>query len=265
MSDFEVFGFKPNQFTLHNARPEPLTLKWAARMFTLPAVDKISDKPAYYEDGHPIPGTYVLEDAYTFNGDGQVPEAGSEPNWKAFDAIRNVLGWDPQSKTMKGFAAQSGISFLPNNPSREVVAKVREDGEARYQESLVSWADATVAGYGLAVQRNREAGLMAPPPSVDYQKAVLILKRRQAQIEESLGMADKMGSPDEELEFAAFAEAEAMALAKKAAANKAVDPAELAASLLAQPDIVESLRRKYKFRIRKVGHTGVGTPEDEED
>lgn len=261
MSSFEIFGFKPNMFVLHNARPEPITLKWAARMFTIPAINQVGESPGVFNDGSPIPGTIALTDSYTPGADGTIPENGSQPNWRAFDAIRNLLGFNPVTKRLEGHAAKSGVSFIPNNISKEEFEGVKADGIIRYRQSMVDWADGVIRGYELAVQRNREAGLMAPPPNKDYKRAVSIIN---AKVDEQQQLEDGPNE-DEELAFMAYAEAEAAALAKKAASGKDIDETELAKRLLEKPEILDNLRKKYKFRIRKVGYVGLPTEVDEED
>ena len=156
-------GFSPNKFTLHNASPEPLTFRWAGLQFTLPAVDEVGKSPALDADGQPIPGSLVLQDGYSVDRDGNLPAPGSPPNWSAFDAIRNVLGVDPNTKQAIGVIAKAGVSFLPNTPSKDLIEKVREDGKRRYAESQVEWAQYTVSAYESRVAAARAVGQTAAP------------------------------------------------------------------------------------------------------
>lgn len=259
-----MVGYTKNEYILHNASPEKLELRWASRAFTLPPVDQVGPSPAHYDDGTPIPGTLVLEDGYTYDKDGGIPSADSAPNWSAFSAIRNVLGVDPVTKQAVGFGARAGLSFLPNRPTRELVAQIRVDGERRWQEHMVEWADFVVHGYQTACDRARQAGAAPPPPSSDYMKACAILEKRKKDNEAlwSKAPVPVEATDDEELEFLAFAEAEAMAMAKKVAVGKEVDETELANTLLQKPEVRAALQRKFNYRIRKKGHMDVPVPEE---
>lgn len=255
-----ILGYARNEFTLHNASPNQLDWKWGGRMFTLPPVDIVGPRAAKYDDGEPIPGTLVLEDSWVPGPDGDI-DGRRPPNWLAFEAIRNVLGVDPETKQAVGVAAKSGISFLPPKPSRELVAFVLEDGKRRYEESQMVWADSVVAGFQTAIQKCREAGVAPPPPSSDYMKAVTLLEKRKKQIEAQLNAVLPEEAPDaNEIEFLAFAKARAMEMATKAAAGKEIDRAALADELLQDPDVRGALQRQYNYRIRKKGYMDVPTP-----
>jgi hypothetical protein len=246
-------GFSPNKFTLHNASPEPLTFRWAGLQFTLPAVDEVGKSPALDADGQPIPGSLILQDGYSVDRDGNLPAPGSPPNWSAFDAIRNVLGVDPNTKQATGVMAKAGVSFLPNTPSKDLIEKVREDGKRRYAESQVDWAQYTVSAYESRVAAARAVGQTAAPPDQDYAKAIQILKRHQARLAQDNKIEEIPG--DEEIRLKAFIEAEAMEMAKEAAAGKDVDKAALAEKLMQDPKVRAYLGRKYSIRQR--GYVGV--------
>lgn len=250
-----AMGFAPNRFTLHNAAPERRTFRWGGVQFTLPAIDEIGVAPAKDADGDLIPGSLILEDGYTTDRDGLTPERGTPPNWSAFEAIRNVLGVDPTTKVATGVAAKGGISFLPNSPTKDVIAAVREDGKRRYAESRVEWAQYTVSAYESRVAAARAVGLQAAPPDQDYAKAIQILKKRQ----EDLGKNVEVAADDEEIAFLAFAKARAMEMAEAAAVGKNIDKAALAEELIRDPKIRASLSRK--FQIRQRGYVDVPTPE----
>jgi hypothetical protein len=246
------FGWSPNKFTLHNASPEPLVVRWASLQFTIPAKDVIGTKPATYDDGAPIPGTYVVQDSWSLDRDGAIPPKNSPPNWSAYEAIRNVLGVDPVTKEALSPNARSGISFLPPNPTRELVAEIRADGERRYEEHLVDWAEQTITGYLDAVQKSRDAHVSPPPPTRDYERARAILDRNRKRDDFS-HHEEVVAKEDAEME--AYIEAEAMAMAKRAAEGKEIDEVELAKRLLQKPEIRNRLKRDYS--IRKRGHLDV--------
>jgi hypothetical protein len=246
------FVVKPRQYTLHNSSPEPVDCLWSGILFTVPPVDAVGPLPAKYEDGTPIPGTIVIRDTYCFGGDGEVP-AGGPFNWLAAEAIRNVLQIDPTTGEAIGPHARKGISFLPDNPTREQVRLTREKGEARYQEFMVEWANYTVNAYEQAREKSKQAGYLPRPPGPDYHKAMAIMNKFNERVQKGLAPEMKMiqeASDDDELEFIAFAKVKAMELAEKAALNKDVDKLKLAEDLLEDPTVKAQLRRKYSIRKR---------------
>lgn len=250
-----AMGFTPNRFTLHNASPEPQTFRWGGVQFTIPGVDMVGKDPARDVDGDPIPGTLMLEDTYAPDRDGIIPPLGTPPNWSAFEAIKSILGVDPATKVAGGVAAKGGISFLPNSPSKDLVARIREDGKRRYAESRVEWAQYTVAAYEARVAAARAVGAQAAPPDEDYSKAVQVLKKWK----EGLGKSEEVPLDDEEMEFMAFAKARALEMASAASEGKNVDKAALAEELLLDPKVRTYLSRKYQ--IRKRGYMDVPVPE----
>ncbi|NIN66110.1 MAG: hypothetical protein GTO63_15730 [Anaerolineae bacterium] len=249
--------FKPQvmSYVLHNATPEEIILRWGGLQMTVPPVDVVGHRPALAEDGSPIPGTFVIRDTYTSKPGGGIPRKGDPPNWFAATAIRNILKIDPETGEAVGPDARKGISVLPASPTPSMIQDAMMSGKARYEDFLVSWATDIVNGYQVARDRNQQAGYAPPPPGSEYQKAVLILEKSHAKMKKDLGMVGSLEQVDEELDddFETFALAEAMAKAKRAAAAVPdVDPSELAAKLLENPEVRQKLKKKY--RIRKVGH-----------
>jgi hypothetical protein len=222
-----AFGYQPNRFILHNASPEEVRLRWGGVQFTVPPVDKMGKAPAQDADGDNIPGTLVLQDAVVMDRDGSIPEAGSPPNWLAFEAIRNVLGVDTITKQAIGSYHKSGISFLPNGATKEVVATVREDGKRRYMEHLVEWAQYTVSTYEARVSAARMAGVQPAPPDQDYAKSLLILKQRESQMK-------------------------IVAVEQVAAAESPEDKLKVMREMLLDPKVRAQLGKEYS--IRKRGH-----------
>lgn len=256
-----AFGFTPNEFVLHNASPELVDLKWGGVMFTLPPVDVVGPKAAKDVDGDPIPGTLVLRDALVMDKEGTIPPVGSPANWLAFEAIRNLLGIDPVTKEARGAPAKAGLSFLPNSPSKDVIAAVRADGTRRYQEHRVEWAQYTVSAYESRVAACKMVGVPPPPPDQDYAKALIVLKRNEAKFKAEISEAGV--SDDEEVAFMAFAKARAMEMAEAAAAGKNVDKAQLAEELLKDPKVRIHLQRKYSIRQRGYLEVPVAEPPQE--
>lgn len=255
------FGYKPQHYGLHNASPEPVSIRWAGLAFTLPPADGFSHRPVFHDDGTPIPGTLAIADAYSSGADGNIKTSGS-PNWFASDAVRNLLGIDEKTGEATGIWAQRGVSVLPASPSKEQVAEIAKEGRERYQRFLVKWAEETVVGYQTHLERAKMAGVAAAPPGRDYQKAVTILEQWNKRMQEELGYSQKaieeIGD-EEDLEFRVYALAEAMKLSKQLAAEKDVDQTAMAERLLEDPVVRKNLQRKY--RIRRVGHM----PEETEE
>lgn len=253
MSTLPQFGYTPNRFTLHNASPEPVDLRWGGVTFTIPAVDVVGSKPALDIDGDPIPGTILLADGVVPDKDGVVGAPGSPPNWLAFEAIRNLLNVDPVTNVAKGSPAKAGISYLPASPTKDLVSAVRMDGKRRWDEHRVEWAQYTIAAYESRVANAKALGVPAAPPDQDYVKAVNLLKRHEAKFKAEL--AEMGETDDEEMAFLAFAKAKAMEMAEAAAVGKNVDKAQLAEELLKDPKVRAHLGRK--FSIRQRGHIDV--------
>lgn len=226
-SHMPVFGYEPNRFVLHNGSPEEVRLRWGGVQFTLPPVDKVGKDAAADADGDPIPGTLVLRDGLVMNAEGAIPPEGSMPNWLAFDAIRNVLGVDTITKQAVGTYHKSGVSFLPNAPSKEVVATVRADGMRRYTEHLVEWAQYTVSAYEARVSAARMAGVNPAPPDQDYQKALIVLNKRESQMK-------------------------VVAVEQVAASESSEDKLKAMREMLQDPKVRAQLGKEYS--IRKRGH-----------
>ena len=258
--------FKPqiNAYTLHNATPEEIILKWGGLQMTVPPSDKVGPRAAKYQDGEEIPGTRIIADTYTAYPGGQHPRKGDPPNWFAANAIRNILKIDPETGEAMGPSARKGISVLPASPSPSMIQQAMEAGKARYDQFLVEWATEMVNSYAVARDRNTQAGYAPPPPGADYQKAIIILEKSHKKMKEELGMAPgeepdlQDEGTDEDLE--AWVLAEAMKRAEEPAKDMEVDQEELALRLLKNPKIRTALRKKG-LRIRQVGHQGMADEE----
>lgn len=245
--------FQPRTFTLHNASTEKYTIRWGGLTFTLPPVDKVGPKAAHYADGRPIPGTCVLADSATFNADGTI----GRNNWRAEDAIRNVLGINPDTGEALGPAAKAGISFLPDDPTEEMVREVREDGERRWNAHLIGWAEKEVATFKVAIERSKDAGAAPPTPDASYRRAVHIIERYHRDLGAKFGLpAEEVvekATHEDEIEMEVYLKAKAIQMAERAAAEMEVDKAKVAEDLLQDPKIRKHLQRLY--RIRKIGRT----------
>lgn len=261
MSTLPIFGFTPNRFTLHNASPQAVDLRWGGVQFTVPPTDMVGPKAALDADGQPIPGTVQLEDSVVTDKDGSIPEAGSPPNWHAFEAVRNLLGVDPVTKEMKGELAKAGISFMPNAPTKDVVAQVKQDGTRRYEEHLLNWAQYTVSAYEARVQSAKMAGVQPAPPDQDYARALIVLRKHETKLKAAMSTPEV--GDDEEAMALAVAKAEALKMAERAAAGKDIDKNKLAEELMTDPKTRAYLLSKG-YRIRKKGYLDVPDEAPEE-
>lgn len=257
------FVVKPRTYIVHNASPDEVSVRWAGLAFTVPPVDAYSKVPGYYDDGSPIPGTFVIADAYTTDPDGTARTQGA-PNWIAAEAVKNMLGIDDQGRAVSAYA-RKGLSILPEKPSREQVEQIRKNGEARFKEFQVEWAEYQTMAYQEQIARCRQAGVAPRPPGPDYQKALLILRHREEELKKRYGFDQKATSEDpvdlEGEEFRIWALAQAMKLSEKVAEEAKVDQQKLAEKLLEDPEIRKGLQRRY--RIRRIGYADVPTPERE--
>jgi hypothetical protein len=249
-------NFKPQKlkFILLNSTPEEIVLRWAGLQLTLPPSDQVGHRPGAFDDGEKIPGSYLIEDAYTFNADGTIPAAGSPHNWLATEAIRNLLGINPRTGEAISPFAMKGISVVAEEPTREIVAEVQKDGMKRFEQFLWDWANETVTGYEVARDKASAAGVNARPPGRDYDRAMRILQGTSGQSREVVEEAADEKFLQQEAELRIMA----LEMAEQAAKGREVDKAELADQLLADPQVKQHLKRKWS--IRKRGHL----PEKEE-
>lgn len=248
------FVSEPNRYTVVNATPEDITLRWAGMQFSIPPSDVVGRTPARDADGDKIPGTLVLEDGYCPRADGSYPTSG-QYNWFAADAIKKVLGINPDNGAAEGSYARKGISFLPTGATKDMITTIKEAGRRRYDAFQVTWAQQEIGAYRSATEKASRHGLSAPPPDEDYARAILILERANEIMKKQIGsVTDGMeeAADDDELKFRAWALATAEELATEASIAKGVDKATLAEKMVEDPVVMKHLRRKY--RIRKIGH-----------
>lgn len=254
--------FRPviNSYTLHNATPEEIVLKWGGLQMTIPPTEVVGPRAAKDPDGNPIPGTRIISDTYTaISGSGMTPKKGDPPNWFAAAAIKNILKIDPQTGEAVGKSAQKGVSVLPGTPTLAMIAQAKAAGQERYQEFLVEWATNTVNAYQVARERNQQAGYAPPPPGQDYQKSIVILEKSHAKMQAEMGMVapkvEDIDLQDEgtDADLEAWVMGEAMKRAAEPAKEMEIDQEELAFRLLQNPKIRGALRKKG-LRVRKVGH-----------
>src|SRR5512134_1102320 len=268
-----IFKVKVRGFNLLNSAPEPIETKVNGRMYTVPARDQM-DRPepatattpakpfgraALDADGDPIPGSVRLVDEKYLD-----METGREEySYDAEGAVRLILGLRERpdgSVDMTSRLALKGLSFLPDNPTKELVQEIRREGAHRNLLFQADIARRFVETLDAANEKRQEAGMPPMPGGPEYVRAKMILERADAEIREALGygMAETPAEAfsaqdlDKDPGFIAYAEAEAMKLAKDAAREAGVDEAALARRLLEKPAVRARLQKEW--RIRKVGH-----------
>lgn len=246
------FKFEPERYALHNARPEPLDLMWSGLRFTLPPVDMVGPKPALFaEDEMPIPGTIVLKDAFTFDKEGALPGQGEAYNWRAKEAIINILGVEGHTGLARGKAADNGVSFIPVQCPRTRYEEIKLAGQKRYKTSLLQWAMETVESYGVARDKAKTAGVDPKPPGAEYYKAMSVLQMNNEITRKSLGVEEdiiQQEADDDEIAFKAYAYAIAEKIAKPVAEEQGADKVKVVERLLEDPKVQAAIRKKYSLR-----------------
>lgn len=241
------FAPKVEKYAVHNARPEALDFMWGGVRMTVPGVAEISSKPAHFDNGDPIPGTLVISDGYVLNTDGTIP-TGGPPNWSAKEALRAVLGVAPNGEANSQLAL-NGVSFLPMGCSREAFEVIKESGDFRYRESLITWANDTLQNYEEGRNRAKQAGVNPKPPGADFYKAQAILQVQQEKMKQQYGSPEQVSEENETL-FEIYAKAQALKMAGNIAEEVGVDKAKLVEKMLEDPKISAQIRKKYSLRKR---------------
>jgi len=246
------FVNKPEEYGLFNPAEEHIDLLWGGRMIRIPGCRDISPAPCKFEeDNTPVPGTFIVKDTYGPGADGRIPQAGSAFNWKASDAIRNLLGIDVNSGIASSTKAARGITFCPPVLDQNTFQALKSDAEARYSAHQIAWAEVEVRTYEEALDKSKRAGVMAPPPDSGYNKAVLILNEHRTRITAQIAHTDSVISEQDVKEIAGM-EALALEMAKTAAEGKEIDEKKLASDLMKKPEVRKFLQKEYSIRQR--GH-----------
>lgn len=262
MSTAVAMPYQPNfapvrqKFLLINSSPEQVVLRWGGLQLTLPPTDAVGHRPGMYDNGKHIPGSYLIQDAYTFNADGTIPPNGSPPNWLATEAIRSLLGINPNTGEAISPFAMKGISVMAEAPTEEMVEAVKSEGRIRYEQFQWDWANETVTGYEVARDKAATAGVNARPPGQDYHRAMAILTNQK----DAHPSVSQEAVDEQFLQQEADLRVLALELAEKAAKGKDIDKGALADELLQDKAVRQQLKRKYSIRAR--GHMNV--PDSEE-
>jgi hypothetical protein len=243
---------KPEEYGLYNPSEQYIDLQWGGRSMRLPGCRDISRDPCkFQEDESDVPGTLIIKDGYTQGLDGLIPKPGSAFNWKASDAIRNMLGIDIETGIAHSTKAGRGITFVPPVIDKNTFESIKQDAERRFASHQVAWAEAEVRAYEEALDKAKRAGVSAPPPDSGYNQAVVILSEHRNRTLSQVAQVDEVISQQDAEEIAGM-EALALEMAQQAAEGKNIDEKKLAADLLKKPAIRKHLQKEYS--IRKRGH-----------
>lgn len=247
------FHAEPEKYGLYNPDVKFHDLMWGGKSIRIPGCHEVATEPCTFNDNdEPVPGTVIIKDSYApLAGEGRTPLPGSAFNWKAADAIRNVLGIDIDTGQAHSTKAARGITFLPPVVDRDTFEAVKQDAERRFAESEVQWALDEVRGYEEALDKSKRAGVSAPPPDSGYNRAVVILAEHRKRTLGEAARSDEVISEADAEEIAGI-EALAMEMAERAAKDKEVDTKKLASELMKKPEVRKHLQREYS--IRKRGH-----------
>lgn len=264
----QVLQFEPqiHRYTLVNGGSKPIETYFNNLLYTVPPADQM-DRPeqgkpygraAFDADGDPIPGTVQIVDALEYD-----PETGKNKLvYDATAALYHILGLkEGADRRLRATSkvALMGVSYLPDKPSKDLIREVKAECAERAILFSAEAARNYVAGIDAKNAARQEAGMPPAPGGPEYKRAVMLLEKADERIRQALDLETNgvtSQTTDEELdqspEFLAFAEAEAMKLAKGAAEGKDIDEVKLAENLLAKPAVRRGLLKS--FRIRKVGH-----------
>lgn len=264
----QVVSFKPQRmsFTIHNANREPKSPMFCGNIITVPAVfdlqytldDKsrrvlISDTDT---EGHPMPGTRVVEDNYVY-----VEQLEEEVCiFDATRAVKHILGLVPGSDGMAAEAtspwALAGLSLLPRHAEPSLWKEVARSGDQRVFLNDVEKARRFMKQLDDSNALRKAAGR---PETMDFNpleyqryKAILEQYEKLARAETMVNISPlDVEDTADELALEAFLEAEALKLAKETAERSGVSEVELARRLLQNPKVRIALQKD--FRIRKRG------------
>lgn len=262
-----TLSFKPTikRFGLHNATRKPKSPMYASNKITIPACNEIGPYPVLDADGHPIPGSRLVSDIYTFQ-----EHLGAETlTMDAEKAIIHILGIKldtaGEASQLTSSFAVSGISYLPLGLPKEVWKEIVADGEHRAFWAACAAAEYTIAAIDQANAIRKQRGDLPVPGGYEYEQAKnLLIERDRILRNEGEHRAYVPGPVQEEAELANAAEEAAeraeiraivMKLAEKAAEKQAVDKTKLFDELLDDPAVYAYAQKERQMRIK--GHRPV--------
>lgn len=243
------FISKPEEYGLYNPSPEAVSLKWSGRSITLPGCLEQSLVPCHFDTGEEIPGSYLVRDCYQAGVDGLIPKVGSAFNWRAAEAIRNLLGIDVETGIAHSTKAARGISFIPAILDKATMEAVIADSRTRWASHEVKWAENEIRTYQSAQELAQRAGTTAPAPDSGYHKAQVILGEHRTRVLLTTSQVDEAVSESDAEEIAGM-KVIAIEMAEKAAKGKDIDKLKLAEDLMEDPSVRKHLQKTHSIRKR---------------
>jgi hypothetical protein len=172
-----AFVTPPREFVIHNASREEIRAGWDGEELYFPPNQKIvmpdvrlrrwSAKDA---DGDYIPGTLLVSDI------SEVNLQGSETLiWSAAQAVRHILGISSRSDVAGSGYARRGLSLLPLNPAKDVIARVAAGGKVRAEDWMVECANQTLAAYEQRDLMRKRLNLPEIAKSSEYAESLAIV------------------------------------------------------------------------------------------
>lgn len=258
------FEVKPQEFGLYNPDTRFLDLMWAGKSLRIPGCKDISRDPCKFDDGIPIPGTLVIRDGYMMKPDGTFPMVGSPYNWRADEAIRNLLQLDPDTKLPTGVWSERGITFVPPVIDRRTFEAVLIDANRRFGGHLVKWAEETIRAHEVRVDKAKEHGMNAPAPHPDYARALRIREEHMQSLGvviEAAAMKQSEGADEAEKVIEDRIAKIAELVISKIGDQANVDKKKMAEMLMEDKEVRSHLSKTHM--IRKRGHLPGRDLEDE--
>ena len=264
----QLISFAParKSFVLHNSKDREIETMFNGNMMTLPPRHLLHLHRAETDaDGDLIPGTYVVEDIYTFS-----EALGAEIlTFDAEKAVVHILGIrrrpDGSAHELTSNFARGGLSLFPRHPKKEHWMAIAKMGEERAFVAAVQNARVTIDEYDEKNARRKAAGMEPIAPGFVYDHAKFMIEEYQKlvrrQAEDTIAPyreRDDAQAAEEELEFAAFLKLTVSDLVEKMAKTKEIDKLAAFETLMNDPDVRKHAQKVHRFRRK--GHL----PIDEE-
>ena len=273
MKQVVEFKVPKRQFILQNSGPEPIELQYGGENKILPPAGITIYPDARYPetfhagkdaDGDWIPGTLELMDMYEVDS-----LSGTETlKWDSWEAVKHCLGLDPRTGEASGRQAARGVSLIPQNSTKEVIAEIAAAGRTRYEDFKIGEARSIVGAHDEDNARRRRQGHMEIPGDSRYEQALMVLaaasarqKRKVAElfgepvqvVSPETGEATRLEAPEPDEEgLTAFIQEqltnEANKMALEDESKTQADAAEMVDRITKDPKLMKELRARFQMR-----------------
>lgn len=258
----QLVSFAPvkKAFVMHNAKAKSSTTMFNGNMMTVPAIHEVH--PTKYEtdaDGDPIPGTYVVEDIYSYDPNQQAEVLTMD----AERAVKVILGIikrpDGAGAEAASNHALTGLSLLPRHPTKEMWQGVAKSGEHRAFLASVKHAQYELEAHDLRNALRKEAGMAPVTPGPVVQHAIALINQFNALVKDESDETlapyreqEEAQSATADLKFQVYLKTRIMKLAEEAASELGLDKKKTFDKLMQDPEVRKHAQREY--RMRKKGH-----------